>query len=676
MFHELQEISSEPTVIQLIQDIERNYIALQNSQEGRIRKLHRSRNIGYIGIKSVLEQLQIPDIRTAIKNKPGHFFLKLFHITPEPIMEEPTDDELGTIDSSWLGLMPSTIDYTIRKCIHTVSIHLPDKEKTVYWKQRLLDSWKAIISINMGRCIGLHRIINEVGSDKVKELVETFNLNDLVKKTHLKRKAKRKRDREVIDNQVHLAPKKIAKLENRIESTCNGITCGMEKKRWCGVNSFRPNSILVQRKQCMRCSVFMTAMKTTTEILIDMQATPVPTQHKFILLLRKLSKQYRINFSSLMNMLKLHIPANKQFTRAQYIRKTRPSEKWKRICKLLIELVKRQQGGAIKASQSTNQIQTWVKDLEQSVLTKNNDLTQDKKFLQQCLKEAPKPHPQIIHGSPTPSTLRLKTPTDKQSRDDVELVERERSTSQLTKNSQNTPAITNLFPITPTTTTKKSTIEVIELRGNSQEEERDNSDVAPLGGISEEEQELLLSARVNIMNRRAFLGGSVILMAIEIIRKNFTPQGVFVACTEAVERISSWNATQGWERLASIFYNRDVIMRRPNGLYLIPVLENSHWYLIAIFKNRRLRKAAIIDSLGMGTSDTQVANQISQAFQPNRGSVRWTTPACRKQTNVECGSRVICAMKCLATGHASGLDFEESVRKASLMDSVSEIEYD
>jgi len=40
-----------------------------------------------------------------------------------------------------------------------------------------------------------------------------------------------------------------------------------------------------------------------------------------------------------MNMLKAGIPTSTYFTRAQYIRKNRPTEQWKRICRIMIAAI-------------------------------------------------------------------------------------------------------------------------------------------------------------------------------------------------------------------------------------------------------------------------------------------------------------------------------------------------
>lgn len=381
-----------------------------------------------------------------------------------------------------------------------------------------------------------------------------------------------------------------------------------------------------------------------------------------------------------MNMLKLHISANKQFTGAQYIRKNRPSEKWKRICKILIEFVKRPKSNAIGERQPSALIKDWIDELQLTISTKNNELMHDKKFLQQCLIATPKIIRDKVQTSttiPTPLTTCSQPVTKAKLTATIHHPPKPTIDNQgkhLVKDAASSRLNREEQAIKDFTQVGTSDIEIIDLQQDSQE--NDKILVNNTSEPSEEEQELLLFARINIMNRRAFLGGSIILMAIEIIRKQFCSQGVFVACTEAVERIANWNTTQGWESFARIFYNRNVITRRPNGLYLIPILENSHWYLIAIFKRRRFRVAAVIDSLGRGSIDSQVTNLISQAFKPNRGNMRWMNPECRKQTNVECGSRVICAMKCLAAAHASGSNFEESVKHASLMDRVPETEYD
>lgn len=212
-----------------------------------------------------------------------------------------------------MNLMPSAIYHITWHHIQNISNSSSDKEEKLYWKRCLQHCWLEIISLNMERSIRIHWTINDICSEETKRLGEEF---DTTRRTNMKKRANTKRKLECIGKHTDVPLKKKRRIEDRIESQCNRITYGVEKIRWCGVSDFRPNSVFIQCKQCMCCLVFTTAINATSDILIDFENLPSTVQHKLFLLLCKLSKQKRVHFASLMNMLKLYMSDHKEFTRA------------------------------------------------------------------------------------------------------------------------------------------------------------------------------------------------------------------------------------------------------------------------------------------------------------------------------------------------------------------------
>jgi len=188
--------------------------------------------------------------------------------------------------------------------------------------------------------------------------------------------------------------------------------------------------------------------------------------------------------------------------------------------------------------------------------------------------------------------------------------------------------------------------------------------------ISNIEKEALLRAKINLLSRRTYTAGSTMLMAIEVIRDTYREGATYVACPEAAQIISSWNPSEGWCRFARIFYSNLVCNRKPDGLYIIPIFSGEttagHWSVIAIQKIRRKLTAVILDSLGRGSLNTPTVNLISQAFTPSRGRMEWKNPVCRSQNEAECGARTICAMSSLAKAFHEEVNFDESIRLATL----------
>jgi len=390
LFLELQDRSSPNDNISLIYEIEKCFLDLQKKQVGRLLNVSKDRNMVYILVSNIIRKLQVDNVEDAIKLHPINFFLNLFHLTPDKLMVEPSDAELGVMDAVWLGLMPSSIAQIMYNSILAISRDFVDKEHGVHWKEKLFQDWKRIESLNMGRAIGLHRIMNGVGHDLKTTLIEKHHLQNVLKEAAAKRRIKAKRSSTCLQKESYKKPPKKRKTKNATEASpeicCNGITCGSEKVRWCGSSNFSPNTISIQRKQCLRCSLFTTSMKATNSILINLQEIQSHKQVKITKLLQEQKRKRNIDFTSLIHMLKTYIPSNVQFKRAQYISKNRPTEKWKRVCKLLIELATRKNILAVTTNNITSSLQKWIDDIERTIHTKNAELVHDKAFMNKCLK--------------------------------------------------------------------------------------------------------------------------------------------------------------------------------------------------------------------------------------------------------------------------------------------------
>jgi len=378
-FEELGKKMRDKDKLDPIYEIERCFITLQDEQIGRLTKLSRSRNIAYIPIKDILRKLQVNDIEEAISCHPIKFFTNLFHLVPESMFVEPSDEELGVLDAVWMGLMPTPIAQIIYKNVKRISMNFGDKEEGIFWKESLTQDWKQIENFNMGRAIGIHRIMNGVGTELEAILTAKFDIPCTQKKSWRKRPSKAKRSSVCLQQEKSSRQNKKHKKEHDnasvLQTSCNGITCGLEKIRWCGTSIFSPNSIPIKRKQCLRCSLFITAMKATANILVHSQQIPSQKQVQMVKCLQEQKQKKHVNFNSLIHMLKTYIPSNVlQFKRAQYISKNRPTEKWKRICKLLVELATRRENPPLHQKDVTQTIQIWIDEVEQAIHVKDTEL--------------------------------------------------------------------------------------------------------------------------------------------------------------------------------------------------------------------------------------------------------------------------------------------------------------
>ena len=666
LFENLKEKTSACKNLELIHEIEASFLKLQKEQTGRLKHLSQNRNILYIPIVDIIKKLQVHNVEEALRIQPIQFFLNLFHIAPDKMITEPSDEELGVIDSVWLGLMPNNIAHILRKNIITISRNFGDREEGAHWKEEILQDWKQIEAFNMGRAIGIHRIMNEVGNDFEAKLVEKYDLQHVQKGLQEKKRTKRKRSTAQLQKKEQNSQNKKCKKKKEVTPTqeiaCNGVTCGLEKVHWCGKSIFSPNFIAINRKQCLRCSLFTTAMKTTANILIDLQQIQPQTQIKLTKMFQAQAKKRNVEFNSLIHMLKISIPSNAQFKRAQYISKSRPTEKWKRICKLLIELATRKTNPILHIDNINPTIQKWTDEIEQTIQFKDMELKHNKVFMDKCVREfqsewnSPK-------ESPKRNSISSKRNTDIQSKG---LSETGDVISSRVPKVELSPPAPQLSVINISSDEEVDVRSVNAEPANHTEKRVDTEKRDP----TTMEKEMLLKAKLDLMNRRMYTAGSTMLMAIEVIRNTYQGDNIYVACPEAAQIILNWSPNEGWCRFARIFYSAQVCHRHPNGLYIIPIFSgettSGHWSVIAIQKVRRHRVAVILDSLGKGSLNSPIVNLISQAFKPNRGRVLWSNPECRNQTGVECGARAICAMYSLAKAFHDNLEFEENVRKATL----------
>jgi len=180
-FRDLLEKTDETFLFGTIKEINSRFREMQDTQIGRLKKISRDRNILYVTIEELIKKFGKQCLLATVSAHPIDFFLNLFHITPEKLFIDPTDEEAGVLDAPWLGLMPTAITNVIRQKVHKTSCTFVDKEDGEGWKGYMNQCWKRIESLNMGRATGIHRILGGLGTEREDELIKKFELQDLVK---------------------------------------------------------------------------------------------------------------------------------------------------------------------------------------------------------------------------------------------------------------------------------------------------------------------------------------------------------------------------------------------------------------------------------------------------------------------------------------------------------------
>jgi len=337
---EMQKHSSVTFTEKYIRKINADLKKLQKDQTGRLLLLPDHRNKSYLDIDELLRKLEVSTMATAISTFPQIFFSHILGLVPEHSIIEQTDDEIGVIDGPWLGLTPTCIDSTTKTCISKITMLKGDKDAATACKTELLQSWREVKALILGKAAGIHKVIKAASKREEATLIKKHKLEEMVEKSKVQRRKRQRIACRQSNQPYQPSPKKI-KIQNPTKR-CNGITCSREKVIWCYRNNFRDNMICLNKRQCQRCAIFTGAMNKTKNILQEMIEATSNNKlkwNKLIKLIKQTDNQARIQYPSLMNMLKTGIPTSTYFTRAQYIKKQRPTEAWKRICRVLIAVV-------------------------------------------------------------------------------------------------------------------------------------------------------------------------------------------------------------------------------------------------------------------------------------------------------------------------------------------------
>jgi len=172
------------------------------------------------------------------------------------------------------------------------------------------------------------------------------------------------------------------------------------------------------------------------------------------------------------------------------------------------------------------------------------------------------------------------------------------------------------------------------------------------------------TARIQTEGFNQLIGGDSIKLAVMNLRMT-APTGVFCANAAAAEVIKTCNSNKDWRKFTTCFGDK-AAMQKPHGIYLIPIFERGHWYLMVIEKTANACKGWIIDSLGTGSSTGDLAKRVKILFSKARQSCIWNTPQSLRQTENECGARTLWSMVSICTHLSTSDDMETAILLATL----------
>ena len=547
---------------------------------------------------------------------------------------------------TWLGLIPTFLDNIILQFCRSTRSFIPHKETADVMEEDLIDSWKEIKDLIMGKAIAIHRIIGSTGTKLEKDWRKQFNIDiDSFKEIKKesgppimedtsKERSERRRKKYCMPCTDFISPLKKQK-KNRSENNivtysskiCTGISCNSTRKFWHPNSDFSPNQIRNTIRQCQRCSKTMTAIRKSKKILEDINSQN-SEKHiaKLFNFIHANKNSLRYRYALFMNMLNACLPVHKQLVRgAKHINKV--DDKHKTICNFICICFNKFSPISPKNNSVTicNTIHFITKTLNQKEIKFKEEQSAELR-IQELHKTLPDKDasPEASPPSPTsPSTnspiIHIKSATESSPIDE----------------STTTPSTSSFLPLINTIQNKP-----------------------------------LQSFVADIIRPQRYLSGNHMSKAIDVLRSKKIPK-LFIASAEAASQITNWRSHSNWKEFGRMFFSDEAIHYKPNGTYLIPLFtgqeSSGHWYLCVIQKiGQRDMKAWCLDSLGNANMRDNIANKIKAAFSPGRGRFVWISQNCRIQQEVECGHRTILAMKIIQEGFAKSSSLEDCIQQATL----------
>ena len=614
LFLHLASNTSFSNVSNICRKIEAAFIFHQKMNSCRLKNIPPYRRNSYIPIADLLNKWEHKTIFAAIQDADCRILLEIFGIIPKESATQHGDEELGLVDTPWLGLIPSFLDNIMDSACQNLGISENHETTRLAVTSKLARMWTDVKSLIQGSATGLHRIIGSTGRKIEKEFakkantlledsgesIDQISLSSLSESTGTP-----KRTKEFITGSMG-ASKKIKTSDHpvKIISTnflqsaeaiskpatkfCSGMTCGKESIFWCAGCDFTPIQIKASLKQCQRCSRHMTAFKQASSTLENLLQHPSKKQLPHLLTIIEFCRENPDNLQSRYNifidLLDISIPGRICKHQARYTNKSAP-DRFKLICKIIHKSILHQMKKLDSADLIIKKSLSFIDNSSQSL---HKALTK--------IKAAR--HIDIS----TPSILRSYSLISKQ--------------------------------------------------------------------VGEHHAPLSSAEAIEANSPGVYLKGNAITKAVDVIRARLN-MNIFIAHADAYLTIQSWEPRQGWGGIAKIFTSQRVLDEKPMGIYIIPIFSGSvssgHWHVMVIEKRRNCCQGWQIDSLGTAADNRIMKEQLRKAFLPGRGRFIWTDHLSRSQTECECGPRTVLTMHTVESMVSAGKTTEDAVEEASMM---------
>ena len=367
---DMNAIASWKFTSSLLFQIEQKFLYHQSHQTGRLKFIPHHRNNSYLSIADLLHKWNKPNLFTAIDNDECYILTDILGLSPSRSPYQKGDEELGLIDSTWLGLVPNFLNETLIYACNQFRLSIKSTSDTTDIAEHLHSSWRAIKALILGRVVGLHRVIGSTGKEFEKLLqikdnsqdnnngVEgktpipnipikrsiDFSASHITTPTPIKKRKILPIINENIANatpsppsfspppsSLSTSPSSLSTSPSSFSSpisttltqsrSCSGISCGKEASFWCKGCNFEKNVIKANSKQCQRCGKYMTAMNKVKTILDKLQSEPTKNSNmlrQIISLCNAHNGNTQVRYISLMDLLYSSFPQADNPMEAKY----------------------------------------------------------------------------------------------------------------------------------------------------------------------------------------------------------------------------------------------------------------------------------------------------------------------------------------------------------------------
>ena len=603
LFRIIEEYTSAAAVVTFLKDVQDVFLKLQHLQIGRLTRVPTSSNKSYASIAELLEKYESTDILSCIQKEKEFVSLELFGVIPQNTISYLSDANIGAVDAPWLGMYPKTLGQVVNKVKAVIKDNIAHLENRYLIIEAFDNKWKLIQGVTMGMAMGLHRIIGTIGHSLEKSLQAKYNLDQYTFKV-IKANTSPTKSKNPPQNGSN-APNFL-----RTCVPCNNATephtkASHQQKRDCAGITCNANKV-----NWKIFKNFTTSNKIATNIK---HCTRCARQSSAIRLAAQIINEFITNREAKQTKDFSDFLLSSSCDKIAY----RP----------LMHLL--------------HHHYSKFRQNNEAKYIRKNFLTDANKLVCRAIVQ--------VH------TLELSKGINITSR--LQGMH-ERLVSTLSRSEDKVEDGRSTF---------KETEIILERILQQRKIEENQESISTLPLVEDQQRQHYVR---EALTTNGLLSSMGIRRAIEVFRSRRI-KGCYFANAEATEIMDDWSATQGWERAARMFGSQEVICNKPDGFYFIPIFEGSvrsgHWTVMIIKKRGRFKRGYTIDSLGISSHNGRIHDKISELFQGTNGRFDWITCTTRRQSEVECGPRVINSIHEALESIHRGETFKNVILEATLL---------